>query len=101
MPVLFLESLSLKDFFIFLFFIQKDVHQFSFTLLPPNKGDGVFSTQTTSSLEKQKHVVNNDKMIHQLENRDSQSGGYCQLLVVLPPALRKRFHSLRCPQITA
>lgn len=34
------------------------------------------STQTTSSLDELKHTVN--KMIHQLENRDGQSGEYCQ-----------------------
>lgn len=34
------------------------------------------STQTTSSLDEYKHTVN--KMIHQLENRDGQSGEYCQ-----------------------
>ncbi len=57
------------------------------------------STETTSSLEEYKHTANT--MIHQLENRDGQSAGYCQATCGFASSARETQSPVEAPQITA
>ncbi len=57
------------------------------------------STETTSSMEEYKHTANT--MIHQLENRDGQSAGYCQATCGFASSTRETQSPVEAPQTTA